>query len=252
MNKDLQLSIGRMTERIAEILAENRPSIYLYGSAVMDDFQPGWSDIDILVLTQRPIAADQSQELLYLRQRETGIPYAHSFEGGMLSADAFLSGASECAVYWGTSGERIANGYQLDSFGMAHLLTDGVLLVGEDVRPNMQMPTYDQLRGGVARHYQTIRRYARQTDRSIYSYGWLLDIARCIYTLRTGRIIAKTAAARWALDEKICPEPDVLLTALEIRQNPLKYRDDPAAMAIAEALGPHVQRFTDVLESEFP
>lgn len=220
MNKDLQLSIGRMTERIAEILAENRPSIYLYGSAVMDDFQPGWSDIDILVLTQRPIAADQSQELLYLRQHETGIPYAHSFEGGMLSADAFLSGASECAVYW--------------------------------VRPNMQMPTYDQLRGGVARHYQTIRRYARQTDRSIYSYGWLLDIARCIYTLRTGRIIAKTAAARWALDEKICPEPDVLLTALEIRQNPLKYRDDPAAMAIAEALGPHVQRFTDVLESEFP
>lgn len=50
------------------------------------------------------------------------------------------------------------------------------------------------LKSNVQRHYEVIRRYVQKTDRSLYSYGWLLDISRCIYTLRTGRIIPKTAA----------------------------------------------------------
>ena len=38
----MQTTLTRMTAAIAKILAENTPSIYLYGSAAMDDFRPGW------------------------------------------------------------------------------------------------------------------------------------------------------------------------------------------------------------------
>ena len=35
-------------------------------------------------------------------------PYYRSFEGGMLTLDAFLSKKTDRVVYWGTSGDRYA------------------------------------------------------------------------------------------------------------------------------------------------
>ena len=48
---ELNAAIKNMTTRIADILSLNGPSVYIYGSYVLDDFQYGWSDIDIIVLT---------------------------------------------------------------------------------------------------------------------------------------------------------------------------------------------------------
>ena len=76
----------------------------------------------------------------------------------------------------------------------------------------------------------------------------MLDIARCLYTLRTGKIIAKTAAAGWALENNLCPFPDVLETALKIRKNPLEYKDNKQALDYAETLADSVQCFAGVLE----
>lgn len=42
-------------------------------------------------------------------------PYYRSFEGGMLTLDAFLSKKTDRVVYWGTSGERITDRYAFDS-----------------------------------------------------------------------------------------------------------------------------------------
>ena len=61
-------------------------------------------------------------------------PYYRSFEGGMLTLDAFLSKKTDRVVYWGTSGERIINQYASDSFGMAELVESSVLLHGKDIR----------------------------------------------------------------------------------------------------------------------
>jgi len=45
----------------------------------------------------------------------------------------------------------------------------------------------------------------RPSLRSMEGYGWLLDTARCIYTLRHHDIIAKTRAGLWALKEHMPP-----------------------------------------------
>lgn len=99
-------------------------------------------------------------------------------------------------------------------------------------------------------HYETIRKYAVNVGRSIKSYGWLLDIARCIYTLKTGKIIAKTAAGKWALDNNICPVPDALRKAMLVRTNPLKHQNDEAVLGYTETLGNDIQCFADVLQKE--
>lgn len=249
-----QKAIRSMVSAISEILADNQPSIYLYGSSVLNDFRLGWSDIDILVLTQKRISQAQAQELVMLRQRllenAPENPYYRSFEGGMLTLSAFRSKELDRVIYWGTSGQRITDTYLFDSFCMAELLQNGRLLYGQDIRNQLKMPEYSDFYVDVQKHYESIRQYAQTTDRSFYSFGWLLDIARGIYTLRNGTVTSKTEAAQWALDNNLCPVFKTLEVALKVRKNPMQYRDDTKIFNYAETLGAEIQSFADVLEKE--
>ncbi len=242
-----------MTSAISGILDGASPSVYLYGSCVMDDFRLGCSDIDILVLTEKRITEEQAARLVTLRQtmlaREPDDPYYRSFEGGMLTLRSFLDGSPDRVVYWGTSGERVTDAYRFDSFCMYELLRFGRLLCGADVRAALMPPSYSDLRRDVRRHFESIRMYGSATGRSLYTFGWLLDIARGIYTLRTGEVLPKTLAGERALEDRLCPVPEALTLALDVRRNPALFaREDVAARA--DTLGPDIQRFADVLEEE--
>jgi len=232
-----------MTNEIVSILADNKPTIYLFGSVALGDFRLGWSDIDIVVLTEREITGEQADVLVGLRQdlleRYPGNPYFRLFEGGMRSASAFLNDTNERTVYWGTSGQRIIDTWKMDSFGMFELVDSGILLYGDDIRLEMLPPTYAQMRDDISRHVQTVRKHGD-------SVGWLLDMARGIYTLRTGRIIAKTTAGEWALENGICLDKDAMRKAVAIRKEPQNYsREDKI---INRKI---VERFADVMENEF-
>ena len=239
----LDEAIQTMTDEIVSILAGNKPTIYLFGSVVLDDFKLGWSDIDIAVLTEHEITEQQAEILVGFRQamleRYPGNPYFRLFEGGMLSANAFLNGKSERAVYWGTSGQRITDNWKMDSFGMAELLDSGILVYGDDIRQQMTYPTYAQMRDDIARHIQAVRKYGD-------SVGWLLDIARGIYALRTGKVIAKTVVGEWALENGLCPDPDAMQKAVQIRKDPTEYSKDDKRIEAAV-----VGRFADVIDAEF-
>lgn len=143
------MAIQKMVSRISGILQDCHPSIYLYGSLILNDFRLGWSDIDILVLTEKQMSMEQSQMLVGLRQEmleeEPDNPYYRSFEGGMLTLDAFLSEKEDLVVYWGTSGEQIINTYVLDSFGRAELVESSALLYGRDIRGLLKAPDWKEL-----------------------------------------------------------------------------------------------------------
>jgi len=251
---DLQQQIQTMSHSIRNVLEDMPVSIYLYGSITMDDFQYGWSDIDLLCLTDCSISQEQAHRLVGLRQRlveQYRDPVYQLFEGGILSLQSFLNGIPDTVVYWGTSDQYITDTYNLDSLGRYELKTNGVLIAGRDIRNMIIMPSNTDIRKAVQFHFKTIRKHAVQTDESLYSCGWLLDIARCIYTLRRGGMIAKTKAGEWALKQQLCPVPETLKKALLVRKDPLKYKDDLEFKVWARSLGNDVQRFADVLEQEF-
>ena len=133
---------------------------------------------------------------------------------------------------------------------MTELIESSILLYGNDIRYQLKAPEFSELYADIKRHYDTIRKYAQKTERSIYSFGWMLDIARCIYTLRTGKIIAKTNAGEWALENNFCPVPDTLKTALKVRKAPLNFKTDESALDYAQTLGEPIQKFADVFEKE--
>jgi predicted nucleotidyltransferase len=251
---EMNQSIEIMKNRITRILLNNKPSIYIYGSIVLDDYKIGWSDIDILCLTESSITSEQAKQLVNLRQEllleHRGNQYFRSFEGGFLSISAFTKGIPEIVVYWGTSGQRITNKHYFDPFSMMELIDNGYLLFGEDVRDKLNYPSSDDIFNAIANHYDVIRKYAVITERSLYSAGWLLDIARCIYTLRTGKIISKTLAGKWALDNNLVPDVDIMEKIISIREEPIRYKSDIEIMKWTERLGEYIQKYADVLQKE--
>ena len=246
----LRLAINTMAVSIYNILESVQPSIYLYGSVTAEDFRPGWSDIDLLVLTQEPITETQADLLLTLRQqlaqRDPDTPYYRAFEGGMLDLGSFLTNESTRVVYWGTTGERIKERHDFSAFDRASLLQNGQLLLGKDVRRHFEMPEYPEIATAVISHAVSIRQHGKGA-RSLYAYGWLLDIARCMYTLVNGRLTTKTIAAQWALDEHLCPCPAELSMALTVRRQPELIRDE-SVLAYAEGLTEAIQSFLNLLE----
>lgn len=233
--------LGIFVNELNAVLRDNAASVCLYGSCVLDDFHGGWSDIDFIALTDKPLTREDAEQLVELRQRlveKYGNPLFCSLEGGILSREALLSGRKEPVVYWGTSGQRITDSYNLDCFGTAELLESGILLYGDDFRSQIAVPTYAKMRDEIARHCQAARKYG-------VSIGWLLDIARGIYTLRTGKVIAKTAAGEWALENSLCPDEDTLRKAVQIRYAPLCFSGEDKRLE-----NEVIQRFADVLEEE--
>ena len=247
-------SIKRLTDKIAGILEGNTDSVWLYGSVVLDDFRMGWSDIDLLVLTRRQIPEEQAQKLLMLRQAlaetEPENPYYRSFEGIIADKDEYLAGSFTRLVYWGTTGQRITDRYHQDAFSAYELAKYGRSVYGGNDRSIFPVPSRDDLIAEVRRHYDTIRRYAVRTDEKLYSCGWLLDIARGIYTLRNDGIIAKTQAGLWALSEHLFENEEPMRKTVAIRQNPAKYKDREDVKRWLRGLGPVVQQYADILERE--
>lgn len=245
-------SIQIMQDEITTILEENNPTIYLFGSITLNDFKLGWSDIDIVCFCEKALSINQAETLVHLRQHfmseYVGNPYFRLFEGGFITWDAFLNQAADHVVYWGTSGERITDTYNLDSFSTIELKTSGVLLYGTDRRTDIIDPCQSDIIKAVEFWYTTIRKYAQQTSKAITSAGWLLDIARCLYTLETNTIIAKTDAGEWAIKNNLVPNIEIMQKAIEIRKEPIKAINDERTLEWCADLGPYIQEFADVLE----
>lgn len=249
----MQNAVSTMANEIVRIMAGDVYGIWLYGSVVMDDFRPGWSDIDFAALTNGPVSESQAEQLVTLRQqmleKEPGNPYYRSFEGVIANLDEYRGKTFRRLVYWGTGGQRVTDRYEPDVFSAFELAKYGKPVYGGNpwILP---APGREELIRAVRAHYESIRKYAVQTNESLYSCGWLLDIARCIYTLRTGDVISKTRAGAWALEEHLFPEEEPLRKTVEIRQDPQAFRDRDDVKQWLKGLGPVVQQYADVLEAE--
>lgn len=250
----MENSIRRMAKEIASVVGEGKHLMRLYGSVVMDDFRLGWSDIDFIFLAGHEISEEQAERLVMLRQLllqdEPENAYYRSFEGIITGYEKYSSKRFRNVVYWGTSGQRITDRFELDAFCRFELARYGKDVLGTSDRGMFSEPERGEMISAVRAHYESIRKYAVQTNEHLYSCGWLLDISRCIYTLRYNDVIAKTNAGSWAIEQGLFEDDMPLKQTLEIRKNPMAYRDREEVKQWLRNLGPVVQKYADVLERE--
>ena len=246
-------AVTRMMNEISSRVDGRLYGAWLYGSAVLKDFQLGWSDIDFVTLVDGPVSEIEAESLLMLRQdmlkSEPENLYYRSFEGVIASLDEYRSQSFQRVVYWGTSGQRITDHYIPDAFSLFELASYGIPICNGKAWI-LPKPGRDAMVSAVRSHYETIRKHAVHTDESIYSCGWLLDIARCIYTLRFDDVISKTQAGLWALNEHLFSEETPLRKTVEIRQHPLSFKERDDIKRWVKNLGSVIQQYADVLEHE--
>ena len=241
----LDESVKIMSDKLQSLLHGYNPCMILFGSVVLDDFKFGWSDIDFLLLTDVELDSQLAESLVLFRQKlveENNNPYFRLFEGVIMTKKAFFNYNEDTIVYWGTSGQKLITTHQIDSFAKIELINNGKLLFGTDYRNSIVFPTRSEIVEDIVNHYNVIRKYVN-TDA-----GWILDIARCLYTLRTNEVIAKTTAGEWALSENLCPNKEVMEKVIEIRKDPEYWLKDEKTKQWLLMLKPHIQEFANVLE----
>ena len=166
-------ALALLARSLQDRLGDNFLSLYLYGSAAMDDFRPGWSDLDLLCLTRAPLSPAQADALLPLRQslaaENPAVPFLRCAEGAVLSLAECRDSRCVRAVVWGSRGERLSNGWSPDAFTLLSLHQCGRLLAGKEVRASLLCPDADALR-----HALTLRRnpaLARLPEEQVFLAG---------------------------------------------------------------------------------
>lgn len=161
-------SVSKLTGEISCIMGGNLHSVWLYGSIVLGDFRFGWSDIDFIAFTNIRIAESQAQKLVLIRQtmaqREPANPYYRLFEGIIAEINEYLRHSFTRLVYRGISGQRILDKYNPDVFSSLELVRYGKAVYGEDERSIFSLPDRNDILSAIRPRYETIRKYAKQTD----------------------------------------------------------------------------------------
>ena len=195
--------LAQLTAGLQSILREKLVGIYLYGSLVTGDFDPGISDIDLVVVLKDALAAADFQSLHRLHQSIIGRQpeWRDRLELAYISVAAlrsFRTRASPIGII--SPGEPF---HMLEAgcdwlISWYKLREDGVALLGPPIQSLIDdIPKHDYLKavGEHIRHYR--ESVKKPHNKQALSYI-VLTVARGLYTLAQGEAPSKARAARWA------------------------------------------------------
>jgi hypothetical protein len=198
---------------LAALLSESRAllgddlfGLYLFGSLTSGGFDEDTSDIDFVVVTRSDPTARQAEVgALNRRIQASGSPWAAKLEGSFLPLRVFED-FNPAGTMFPTIG--MGGWYGLDHKGIERALQrsmlreHGIALAGPEPRSfiapvdpqALKAETLDVLHGWWQSQLDDPERLKR---RGYQAYA-VLTMCRMLYTLETGDVTSKPAAARWA------------------------------------------------------
>ncbi len=209
----LKTTLGLFRQRLV--------SVVLYGSVVFDDLAPGYGDLDFLAVVDGDISDSIAKKLVELRRPFRDGTYGilgEMVEGAFLPRRMLNPACNGKAFWWGTHGERSWDVNELGWFVLYTIRERGVVIYGEDIRPEIPAPSREALLEGVWEFCEGAREHGKGGD--LHSVDWLLAAARMLLWLREGRLSSKSEAADWGLRHAAGEWRRSLPRAKTIRLNP--------------------------------
>jgi len=219
---DVNRITAELVVRVQAVLGAHLGGMYLFGSAAAGAFEPGVSDVDLLVATTS--AASEAEFRALLAMHDTlarDFPaWDDRIEAKYLSLAALRTirtvPARMAAISpgepfaWEEAGpERAVIWYDVQQNGMT--------LCGPETDTFIDQFSEADFVECVRRHLQEWPRYLAELPSRTGSQSYaVLTMCRAIYACRTGKQVSKGQAARWAQEQ--FPEwADLIETALEWR-----------------------------------
>jgi len=203
---DVNAVLYELLSGVQAILGKRFVGMYLYGSLASGDFDPRRSDIDFVVVTAEEVSDEVTSALeeLHARMTASGMKWAPKLEGSYIPQQAlrrYDPTAAPCPQV--NEGRFYVARHGSDWVIQRHILRgQGVAVTGPALKPLIDPVQPDDLRRavrGVLYEWWApmLENPTRLHGREYQAYA-TLTMCRALYTLRTGAIVSKTAAARWA------------------------------------------------------
>ncbi len=230
-----------------QILGSHFIGMYLEGSLVGDDFDQD-SDIDFVVVTDEDVSPDLFAALQVMHQRIAMMDswYAVQLEGSYISQPALRRHDPAHARHPNIErgpGERLKMAYH-DSAWLVHrwiLRERGVTLAGPAPQILIDPIAPRDLQRAMVEPVQRWAAPMLDSPAQLHTRGYqayvVLTLCRMLYTLHTGRVATKPAAARWALATLDARWRPLIERAWEGRHNP-----DAEQAAVGARWRPLVER----------
>lgn len=206
---DVNAILERYVAEISQEFGLDLTAVYLLGSLTTDDYVPGWSDIDGLIVLARPLA-DAAEREAAARSRAVPHPLASPPAGG----EGERGGTPTLSFPIHTLSALRQPDWRTNPLGMVSLLMlveYGQVLWGTDIRHMLIVPRFPSLRAYLIQEMANIIRDRPRDlpvrapkgvggpafkDKSIELVNWLFYPARLLMMLETTRTGSKTMAVR--------------------------------------------------------
>lgn len=218
--------VDEMRACVQGILGKNFVGMYLYGSLATGDFDRA-SDIDFLVVTNEEISEDALTQLktMHAQIAAGDSDWATDIEGAYLSLAALRR--YQAVPHWQLergAGRTLEMSNHFRVVERAVLRDCGIVVVGAPIQEFIEPVTADELRQAMCEMVQEwVLALLAETqpfnNRGDQSYN-VLSMCRVLYTLETGQVISKLAAARWAQEKFGQRWLHLIERALQGRHNP--------------------------------
>jgi predicted nucleotidyltransferase len=206
---DVNSMLQEFVEEIQSILRKRSVGLYLYGSLAIGDFDPETSDIDFLVLTRDEIPDDEFDALreMHTRFNKSGSTWRNRIEAAYIPLKALKEPTSPSVLYpqieRGT--DLIRSPLEIGWAFQRHTLWEyGVTVSGPSIRSLIDPVEREEMRRSAAaiiggwqeqsRHDPSWVEWAHQRGSQAFL---VLTLCRIRYSLETGHVASKPAAARW-------------------------------------------------------
>jgi hypothetical protein len=206
---DVNSVLQEFVDNIQSILGDRFMGLYLYGSLAIGDFDPQNSDIDFIVVTRDEIPDDQFESLreMHTRFNKSNSAWSNRIEAAYIPRFMLREPPSPPALY-----PQIERGTDLIrspleigwAFQRLTLREQGIVVSGLAIHDLIDPIDPEEMRRSAAaivggwqdqsRNDRSWVAWAHQRGSQVFI---VLTLCRIRYSLETGHVASKPAAARW-------------------------------------------------------
>jgi hypothetical protein len=204
---DVNICVQVLLDNVRAVLGDYFIGMYLYGSLAIGDFDPGRSDIDFLVVTNRDLPDNMISNLKVMHSRlfESGQEWATKLEGAYIPINAIRSynpTGPACPLV--NKKEFLVARPESNWVINRHVLyTSGVVITGPSLQTMIDPVTTEQIREAVLtllRNNWTPWLYnSALFNGTGYQPFVVLTMCRAFYTFMLGDVASKLESADWVI-----------------------------------------------------